>query len=59
VSYGVVFPSVLLAHSIPCNNAAVRGLVEGAQAALEKVDQIHASSLDSQTHTPAPALSPA
>ncbi len=28
VSYGVVFPAVFLAHSVPRNNAVVRGLVE-------------------------------
>ena len=31
ISYGVVFPSVLLARAVPVNNAAVRGLIEGAQ----------------------------
>ena len=40
VSYGVVFPAVFLAHSIPRNNAVVRGLVDGAQDAIHKVDQL-------------------
>ena len=40
VSYGVVFPAVFLAHSIPRNNAVVRGLVDGAQDAIQKVDQL-------------------
>jgi hypothetical protein len=39
-SYGVVFPATLLARSIPRNNAAVRGLIDGARAATEKVDEI-------------------
>ncbi|MGO9465455.1 MAG: hypothetical protein ACLQIB_15615 [Isosphaeraceae bacterium] len=40
VSYGVVFPAVFLAQSIPRDNAAVGGLVEGAQDAIHKVDQL-------------------
>lgn len=39
-SYGVVFPAMLLAKSIPANNAIVHGLVDGAQAATETVTQI-------------------
>jgi hypothetical protein len=39
-SYGVVFPAVLIAKSIPANNAIVHGLVEGAQAANDKVIEI-------------------
>jgi hypothetical protein len=38
VSYGVVFPSALIANSIPRDNAAVRGLIEGGRAARLKVD---------------------
>jgi hypothetical protein len=51
VSYGVVFPSVLLARSIPVNNAAVRGLIDGANAARLKVDEIY----QSQQELPSPA----
>jgi len=40
VSFGVVFPAVFLAHSIPRNNEVVRGLVDGAQDAIHKVDQL-------------------
>ena len=32
ISYGVVFPSVFLARTMPVNNAAVRGLIDGAHA---------------------------
>ena len=32
ISYGLVFPSVLLAQSIPHNNAFVHGLIDGAHA---------------------------
>jgi hypothetical protein len=40
LSYGVVFPAVLLAKSIPPNNAVVHGLVDGAQAANDLVVQM-------------------
>jgi hypothetical protein len=35
ISYGLVFPSVLLAQSIPHNNALVHGLIDGAHAARD------------------------
>ncbi len=38
-SYGVVFPAVLIAKSIPSDNAVVHGLVDGARAASDTVDQ--------------------
>ena len=44
ISYGVVFPTTMIARSIPRDNAAVRGLIDGAQAAIHKVDQVHGSS---------------
>ncbi len=40
VSYGVVFPLAFVAHSIPRDNAAVRGLIEGAEAASRRADEI-------------------
>jgi hypothetical protein len=40
VSYGVVFPLAFVACAIPHDNAAVRGLIEGAEAASRRVDQI-------------------
>jgi hypothetical protein len=42
VSYGVVFPSVLLARSIPHDNALVHGLVDGARAAADMVEEMKA-----------------
>jgi hypothetical protein len=39
-SYGVVFPAVLIAKSIPTNNAVVHGFVDGAQAANDAVVQM-------------------
>ena len=41
ISYGVVFPTAMIARSIPRDNAAVLGLIDGAQAAIHKVDQVH------------------
>ena len=58
-SYGVVFPAMLLARAVPSNNAAVRGLREGAQAARHKVDQLQSLPIETRIATPVPALSPA
>ena len=35
VSYGVVFPVLLVAHAIPKENALVHGLTDGARAAMD------------------------
>jgi hypothetical protein len=59
ISYGVVFPSVLLARSIPVNNAAARGLIDGAHGARQKVDELYNPALKSSTDAASPALSPA
>jgi len=40
LSYGVVFPSMVVARAIPRDNAAVRGLIAGAGAATRKADAI-------------------
>jgi hypothetical protein len=40
LSYGVVFPSVLVARTIPKNNPIVHGLVDGANAAIDMVDEM-------------------
>ena len=39
-SYGVVFPAMLIAKSIPTNNAIVHGFVDGAHAASDTVVQM-------------------
>ena len=59
ISYGVVFPSVLLARAVPVNNVAVLGLIEGAQAARNKVDELYHPALAPSTDSPLPALAPA
>jgi hypothetical protein len=52
VSYGVVFPAVLLARAIPKENAAVHGFIDGARAAMDLVDEMRGRSGAGQ---PAPA----
>jgi hypothetical protein len=46
VSYGVVFPTALVARAIPRDNAAVRGFIEGAHAASRRVDVVLGRSLE-------------
>jgi len=40
------------------NNAAVRGLIEGTQAARHKVDEMYHPALVPSTHSSSPALAP-
>jgi hypothetical protein len=47
ISYGIVFPSVLIARSIPSNNAAVHGLIDGAHAAIDLVNEMKSKSASS------------
>jgi len=49
ISYGVVFPTMLLVRSIPRDNAAVRGVIDGADDARAKADEVYHSLT-----TPAP-----
>jgi hypothetical protein len=56
VSYGVVFPSVLLARSIPKNNPIVHGLIDGAHAATDMVEEMKKRNLEAQAPEPAPAI---
>lgn len=37
VSYGVVFPTLLVASAVPKDNAIVNGLVDGARAARDAI----------------------
>ena len=39
-SYGTVFPVAFIAKSIPANNAVVKGMIDGAAAASEWVDEL-------------------
>ena len=53
-SYGVVFPAVMIARSIPTNNSVVHGFVDGARAASDTVDQWKHRQLESPAE-PAPS----
>jgi len=59
ISYGVVFSTTLLAQAIPTNNAAVRGLIDGAHAAVHQLDQLQGAALESPVAASSPALAPA
>ena len=50
VSFGVVFPTMLIASFIPKNNAAVHGLVDGAHAAIDLVNEMKAKSASDASH---------
>jgi hypothetical protein len=54
LSYGVVFPVVLIVKSIPVNNAVVHGLVDGARAAVDMVDQLKTPQMLSLPAEPSP-----
>jgi hypothetical protein len=55
LSYGMVFPAMLVAQAIPRNNTAVRGLIDGAQAARQKVDQICSTTIETPNLVSVPA----
>jgi hypothetical protein len=40
ISFGIVFPTMLIARTIPKNNAAVHGLIDGAHAAIDMVTEM-------------------
>ena len=44
VSYGVVFPTMLVVRAIPKENAAVHGFVDGARAAMDLLDEMKSGS---------------
>src|SRR5208337_2961860 len=48
VSYGMVFPTVLVARAIPKENAVVHGLIDGARAAIDLVNEMRAKSLSGE-----------
>jgi hypothetical protein len=56
VSYGVVFPSILVARSISANNPLVHGLVDGAHAAVDTVDEMKKRKLEASESQAARAI---
>lgn len=49
LSYGVIFPAILIAKSVPANNAMVHGFVDGAKAANDMVVQMKNRRLELAT----------
>jgi hypothetical protein len=45
VSYGIVFPTVLVVRAIPKENAVVHGFVDGAHAAIDLVNGMKSKSV--------------
>jgi hypothetical protein len=59
ISYGVVFPSMLVARAIPKDNPVVHGLVDGARAAIDMVNEMKPRLSESESaHLAAPILGP-
>jgi hypothetical protein len=44
----MVFPAVLVGRAIPKENAAVHGLIDGAHAAIDMVNEMRAKSLSAE-----------
>ena len=44
ISFGVVFPTMLLVRALPKDNAAVHGFIDGSQAALDLLKEMKAKS---------------
>jgi hypothetical protein len=57
LSYGVVFPVLLLTRAIPKENALVHGLVDGARAATDMVDDWRANRMSALPAEPAASAS--
>lgn len=57
ISYGVVFPAMLVARAVPKDNALVQGLVDGARAATDMVDDWRGSRETALAAEPAAAAS--
>jgi hypothetical protein len=50
ISFGVVFPAMLLVRAIPKDNAAVHGLIDGAQAARDLLMEMKDKSASGEPH---------
>lgn len=44
VSYGVVFPTMLVVNLVPKENAAVHGMIDGARAAMDLIEEMRAKN---------------
>lgn len=50
ISFGVVFPAMMIVRFIPKDNAAVHGLIDGAHAAIDSVNEMTSKSVTGATH---------
>jgi hypothetical protein len=50
ISFGVVYSTMLLVRAIPKNNAAVHGLVDGAHAAMDSVQEMQNKPVLGEAH---------
>jgi hypothetical protein len=57
ISYGVVFPVMLVARAVPKDNALIHGLVDGAQAAKDMVEDWQGGQASSPAVEPGAATS--
>ena len=49
IAFGVVFPTMLVVRAIPKNNAAVNGLIDGAHAAMDALQEMKSRSATDAT----------
>jgi hypothetical protein len=59
MSYGVVFPAMLVAHAVPASNPVVQGLLDGASAARERAETFWMSPKMALEHNPSATFSSA
>ena len=50
ISFGVVFPTMLLVRAIPKDNAVVHGFIDGAHAAIDLVKEMKTKSVSGEPH---------
>jgi hypothetical protein len=50
ISFGVVFPTMLIVRAIPKENAAVHGFIDGAHAAMDSVREMQSRSVSDAVH---------
>ena len=44
ISYGIVFPTMMVVRSVPKNNAMAHGFADGSRAAVDMVDEMKAKN---------------
>lgn len=60
LSYGIVFPTLMLTSIVPRNNALVHGMIDGARAAHDAVDSLRAQrAAERETQLDQPVIAPA